>query len=479
VTSHSPKTAALMAYESGALSSVGRARVERHLAGCTVCQRELAVIQTYEATVDRIRDAKAPDLDWSRMELALEREARTQAKKHQRGWVMPAIGVMLAAAAAVALVIAPGTNHSTPLGVAAHHVDSSPPTSIAIAPEPSALEADVYGGARITLVASESTVRDASGQALPLHLGDVVSDGTTIATTTGSVHARLADGLAVALEPSTTLRLATHDGAPELTLAQGRVFADVHRRSEVHEARTIILAGAYRIEVEVASFVFDLDANGALRIDVHSGEVHVSGEGTDETLTAPARFPADAAVLDATTPVGSTDGYDAMPTLHVARPGIVRWQIGDLALSGAGELAMRVGTGPMTITGWDAHDRIYRTSVIMTAEGLDLAPDELTPEAPRIHAGTLSREEITPVIRQHQAELTRCFERQLRTSTLEARVTASISLDMTGTVQSVDFGGDPIPAEMARCMSDRIGAWIFPPPHGGPFTFSVPFNFGH
>jgi ferric-dicitrate binding protein FerR (iron transport regulator) len=452
-----------MAYESGALSSVGRARVERHLRTCTICQRELAVIQTYEATVDRIRDEKAPELDWSRMELALEREARAQAKKHQRGWAMPAIGVLLAAAAAIALVIAPGTT-STPVATAvAHHwvVDSGPPSSVAIAPAP-------YEGSRVTLVAGPG----ASADGVPMAIGASLDGSETLATAeASSMHARLEPGLAVALAPSTSLRLATLDGGPELTLAQGRVAV------QVRGARTIILAGAYRVEVEVASFVLDLDGD-VLRLDVQSGGVRVTGPATDETLTGPARFPHDAAVLEASTPVGASESYDTQPMVHVARPGIVRWQLGDVSAAGAGEITMRVGAGPTTITGWDARGRAFRASVIVTADGLDLTPDELQAEAPRIRSGTLAAEEIRPVFHQHQGELQRCFEHQLRvTPTLQANVEVRVALDMAGSVDSVSFGGDPIPPEMAQCMSDRIGAWIFPPPHGGPFAFSVPVPF--
>ena len=51
MTTHVPKTAALMAYESGALSPAGRARLERHLRACPLCQRELAAYKVPKTIV--------------------------------------------------------------------------------------------------------------------------------------------------------------------------------------------------------------------------------------------------------------------------------------------------------------------------------------------------------------------------------------------------------------------------------------------
>ena len=305
--------------------------------------------------------------------------------------------------------------------------------------------------------------------------------GDTLATSaTGSVHARLASGLGIALEPGTQVRLAMLDGAgadaavPQIAMDRGRMSV------RVYEARTVILAGAYRIEVEVASFAVDLDAeDGALTLDVREGAAHVVGPSTDQTLTGPAHFPEASAALEASEPVGTSDGYGAQPLLHVARPGIVRWEIADVNVRGAGDLAMRVGVGPTTISGWDAHGRMFRAEVDVTAGGLDLTPDELMPEGPRVHAGYLEVREITPVVREHQAAITRCYEHAMRASPpFSAHVRAVVSIELTGAVESVRFSGDPIPASMQTCMTNQIGTWIFPPPHGGAFTLPIPFNFG-
>lgn len=462
-----------MAYESGALSPAGRARVEKHLRTCGACQRELATIQTYEATVDAIREADAPDLDWSKMELALEREAQLQAKKHRRGWMLPAMGVALAAAAALAIVMPPA---SPPREVAVAHV---PPTGTA--PPSTVAHVDLYAASRVTLVAGQSARHAGAPGAAPLAalaLGDPLAEGETIATSEGAeLHARLGDEVGIALGPSTSLRLARfEDGelpAPELDLAHGEMT--VYAAS----SRTIVLAGQFRIEADVARFVVDFDEEaGALALDVHEGSVRVVGPDVDTTLTGPARFPESAGPHAGLAPHGLDAGYDEQPTLRVSRDGIVRWQIGDLAIAGADRLAMRVGIGPLQITGWDARGHAFRTSVTMGPEGLALAPDALEPEAPRIRVGTLEREEIVPVVHQHQSAVTRCYEHQLRaTPELQAHVTARIAIEMTGAVDTVTFEGDEMPAPMAECLSNQIGTWIFPAPHGGPVTIGVPFTF--
>lgn len=462
-----------MAYESGALSKAGRARVETHLRGCAACQRELATIQSYEATVDAIREAEAPDLDWSKMELALEREAQLQAKKHRRGWMLPAMGVALAAAAAIAIVL-PAPAAPTVAVLPVPSTDTMPPDVL-----PSRV--DVYAASRVTLIAGQSERRAAEGEAAevgPLALGDTLGEGQTIATSeSGALHARLASELGIALAPSTELRLAQLDEgdepAPQLALARGELT--VHTAA----SRTIVLAGQFRIEADVARFVVDFDeASGALELDVHEGEVRLVGPELDTTLTGPARFPASAGTHAGLSPSGLGSGYDDEPALRIEREGIVRWRIGDLAVEGADRLAMRVGVGPLEITGWDARGHAFRASVTVGAEGLALAPDALEPEAPRIRAGSLEREEIVPVVHGHQSAVTRCYEHQLRaTPELTAHVTARIAIEMTGAVDSVQFEGDAMPAPMAECLSNQIGTWIFPAPHGGPVTIGVPFTF--
>lgn len=470
-----------MAYESGALSQRGRARLERHLRECTICQRELAAIQTYEATVDAIREDRGPELDWSKMERVLEREAQAQAKKHRRGWMVPAMGVALAAAAALALVVRGG---SVPAGATGpelarahvpHVVDGAP----AHATEEPEVAPETYATARVTLVAGASDIRSGERVAQAATGAALAADDEIETTDHGSLHARLTPGRGIVVEPSTRLRLARLDSGasalPELVLARGTLGV------RVREARTVILAGQFRIEADVASFVIDFDAERAtLRADVREGEIRITGPELDTRITGPARFPADAEAIEGAEPVGmSAAAYETLPSVHVTHGDIVRWQLGDVAATGAGEMAMRVGEGPLAISGWDERGRLYRATVTVGPDGLDLTPDELRPEAPRIRAGVLSREEIVPVVHAHQAAVQRCYEHQLRsTPTLEAvHVVARISVEMTGSVDTVRFDGDDVPDAMAQCMRNQIGTWIFPAPHGGPVTIDVPFGF--
>ena len=52
---HRPKTAALIAYDAGALSRAGSARIERHLSTCQVCRAELAAARLWTTESTRIR----------------------------------------------------------------------------------------------------------------------------------------------------------------------------------------------------------------------------------------------------------------------------------------------------------------------------------------------------------------------------------------------------------------------------------------
>jgi hypothetical protein len=111
-------------------------------------------------------------------------------------------------------------------------------------------------------------------------------------------------------------------------------------------------------------------------------------------------------------------------------------------------------------------------------DGLDLAPDELRPQAPRVRSGTLPASVIREVVTSHQSSLERCYERALRAQPdIEARVELQIAVDMTGEVSSVRLGGDAIPEGMATCLSHEVERWTFPSPEGGPMTFMLPVPF--
>jgi hypothetical protein len=473
---HSPKTGALIAYESGALSQRGRARVEKHLRGCEACRRELAAIQMYDASVDVIRDARLPEVQWSKMELALEREARVQAKAqagaNRRGWIVPAIGICLAAAAVLAMMLWPDAPE-TP--TASHDPVPEAPAPERDVPTPPVVDttptevASLFG-ARVTLVAGAATTTE----------GASLAEGASIATEEGgAVHVVLASAsdasVGLALGGSSSLRFASLDtSGASVELESGRVS------TRTRSTRTIVLAGDYRMEADVAWFVVDLSPEGALRLDVREGDVHVTGPATDRVVTGPARFNTSGpeARLDGDDVVGMVVDYGDLPRLHVARPGIVRWQIGDAAVTGAGELAMRVGAGDVSISAWDARGRELHTVATVGPDGLDLSPDELRPEAPRIRVGTLPTAVIRQVVSSHQSSLERCYERALRAeSDLEARVEMQITVDMTGEVSAVHLGGDEIPAAMATCLSHDVEHWTFPAPDGGPMTFMLPMPF--
>ncbi len=484
---HTPKTGALVAYESGALSQRGRRRVEKHLSGCETCRRELAAIQMYDESVDVIRDARLPRVDWSKMELALEREARAQiaakARTTRRAWLVPAAGIALAAAAVLAISLWPHAPEA-PVAAEDHAVRGDADGEPATPPTPERDESlgEMAMNGQITLVAGAAHVTS-DGAAASAAEGGSLGRGASLRTDQGgTVHAVLASPspaggrIGIALASASELRVVSLD-ATEASLALGSGRVSVRTRS----ARTVVLAGEYRIEADVAWFTVDLSPSGAVQIDVSEGDVRVTGPSTDRSLLGPAQFSAPdgaAASLTTTDPVGMADGYGALPRLHVARPEIVRWQIGDVDVLGAGELAMRVGTGEISITGWDSHEREFHAMASVGPGGLDLSPSDLRPEAPRVRVGTLPTAVIQGVVSSHHASLQRCYERALRQqSDLAVHVEMQITVDMTGEVSRVRLSGDEVPAMMSSCLTRDVESWTFPAPDGGPMTFVLPNTF--
>lgn len=82
---------AISAYADGELSGAERERVERHLAGCTECARELALIRSMGDAMARQREAETRDL-WPGVHRRITQPI---------GWVLVVAGVVVWLALAI------------------------------------------------------------------------------------------------------------------------------------------------------------------------------------------------------------------------------------------------------------------------------------------------------------------------------------------------------------------------------------------
>ncbi|MBA2663258.1 MAG: TonB family protein [Bradymonadaceae bacterium] len=99
---------------------------------------------------------------------------------------------------------------------------------------------------------------------------------------------------------------------------------------------------------------------------------------------------------------------------------------------------------------------------------------------PPVFEGSLDREIIQRVVRQHRREITYCYESELQKDrTLAGRITVSFVVSPNGSVVSamIDDSSLKSPA-VERCLTERIRRWVFPEPKGGGIVkVRYPFNF--
>jgi anti-sigma factor RsiW len=471
---HAPKTAALSAYEAGALSPPRRAQVEKHLSSCDTCQGELARIRLWSRESAKIRAQKAVPVDFSRMELALAREAKAQAQtaaSERSSRKLAPMLLPLAAAAAALLtlglgrLIEPGQSPAAAPLVAVHE------------------EAPADVDAVVTLVAGEASLRGTG----PLTAGARLATPTVVDVRDGTAHVAVAGEVAVAALAESTVALASSDEATiELSLVRGTVAV----RSEVpaergfhSERRVVVLAAGYVIEADVAVFEVDLPLEGpaAVEVSVHEGRVHVTGRGEDVELEGPAHFapPSRVGALEAGSVRAPRLGD---PTLaergvlaRIDRPGVSRWALEDGTEVSGGPLAALIPPGPLHLVAIDDLGRRSLLDYVATDEGLVDEGAPLTPTAPTV-AGYLDPDVISAAIDRER--LRRCYNLALRVrpDLGAARLSVRVTLSARGEVVRTRIEGSDVPDSVQACVAAETATWSFPPP-GGPMSFVAPLSF--
>lgn len=94
--------------------------------------------------------------------------------------------------------------------------------------------------------------------------------------------------------------------------------------------------------------------------------------------------------------------------------------------------------------------------------------------------GSLDKEIIRRVIKQHIAQIRYCYEKELtRSPGLFGKVATQFTISANGNVQSADVAQSTLNnAEVERCITSKIRTWVFPKPKGGGVVIvKYPFMF--
>ena len=93
--------------------------------------------------------------------------------------------------------------------------------------------------------------------------------------------------------------------------------------------------------------------------------------------------------------------------------------------------------------------------------------------------GSLDKEIIRRVVRQHRQEIKYCYESELqKNKNLQGRVVVRFTISATGSVVSAVVKETNLSnAQVERCMTGKIRRWVFPEPKGGGIVIvNYPFN---
>ena len=113
-----------------------------------------------------------------------------------------------------------------------------------------------------------------------------------------------------------------------------------------------------------------------------------------------------------------------------------------------------------------------------------LANDGGTAPAPKpakpAVVGTLSKEEITKVMKRHNNEVRHCYEQSSRAKPkLEGKVSVKLIIGASGDVLQAEIASDTTNDEnLKNCMLTVVRSWKFPEPKGGGnVTVTYPWSF--
>lgn len=103
---------------------------------------------------------------------------------------------------------------------------------------------------------------------------------------------------------------------------------------------------------------------------------------------------------------------------------------------------------------------------------------KIVPGKPAVQ-GSLDREIIRRVVRQHRREIKFCYEQELqKNKNLEGKVVVKFTISPTGSVAAASVASSTLNnGAVEQCMTSKIRRWVFPEPKGGGIVIvNYPFN---
>ncbi|MFW5968051.1 MAG: TonB family protein, partial [Persicimonas sp.] len=107
------------------------------------------------------------------------------------------------------------------------------------------------------------------------------------------------------------------------------------------------------------------------------------------------------------------------------------------------------------------------------------AMPQVVPQKPAVE-GSLDKEIIRRVVRQHRREIAACYERELqKDKSLSGRVKVKFVISANGSVMSASVSESSLDnSTVEQCITGKIRQWGFPDPEGnGIVEVNYPFNF--
>jgi outer membrane biosynthesis protein TonB len=103
------------------------------------------------------------------------------------------------------------------------------------------------------------------------------------------------------------------------------------------------------------------------------------------------------------------------------------------------------------------------------------------PDAGAGPVGTLSKDEVTKVLKRHGNEVRSCYEQALRLKpTLAGKIAVKFIVGASGDVLQTEIASDTLNDEnLKACMLNVVRSWKFPEPKGGGnVSITYPWVFG-
>lgn len=469
--SHTAKQAALEAYAADKLSAAGRARVERHLAGCDVCRGLLAQVRAFALLREDAQTEPLPELSWERMAAALDKPLPVPAKPRSRTGALVALAWPLMAVAAAVLIAWIGMTGGP---------ETTPQVAVKTVPTvmPTREELPLIG--RVTLVAGNVYI-ERSGERRPVTLGSTIEEHALLVSEPGATaHVVLREGTGFVLGEDSRLHVAElRQQGIHLELTTGSVYSRVQKLAD--EQRYSVATADFSAHVRGTRFL--VEKRDALRVFVHEGKVEVTQQGKLVATLLPGQgfeSPKGAQKAPADPVVHGLAMLDGAALTLPALPAIRAWLIDGQTIPAQTGLAMRVPPGSTSLSFLDPRGQVRTLDLTVDEAGTTL--DEVTLgklSAPAERTGHLEPDQISAVVRAGLDPLRRCYERALKTAPdLVGKLTLSLRVAADGHVQRAQAdSSSALPPELSRCITQEASRLQFPRPEGGGgLSFEVPLN---